>query len=180
MITRKTVLRSQLMLGASAAAMIVGSTAAHAQASTPFGRRTDAASIAAQAAAAQAQQGSNTTAASQRALAAFAQAATIRRNMDAAQVAARAVAAAAQVNVRNGLAAGGLQVDPGVATDPSLWLHANAPTQTTGSDGRIKVGIEQTDKQAILNWQTFNVGRENRSVVRPAQQFELGSPKPRQ
>ncbi len=161
MTSRKTHLRSHLMLGASLAAMVLGIGAARAESTSPFGRgASNTAVLAAQAGAAQAQRGASASAASQRALAAFSQAATIRRNVDAAQVAARAAAAAARTGIRNGLGVGGLQVDPGAASDPRLWVGAKPPTETTGTDGRTQVTIEQTASQAILNWQTFDVGRE--------------------
>src|SRR5262249_32825874 len=43
-------------------------------------------------------------------------------------------------NVPNGLTAGGLQVAPGVSTNPSLWLGASLPTQTTsGSQTNVTI-----------------------------------------
>ena len=71
-------------------------------------------------------------------------------------------------NVPNGLGIGGLQVAPGVPIDlahpgpgenPDLWLGANLPTQTT-SGTQTNVTIVQTTQQALLNWQTFNIGRD--------------------
>ncbi|WP_342710701.1 filamentous hemagglutinin family protein [Bradyrhizobium sp. B124] len=56
-----------------------------------------------------------------------------------------------QVAVPNGLAPGGLQVAPG-------WQGANAPTQAIDATGQTQVGIAQTRAQAILNWNSFNVG----------------------
>lgn len=56
-----------------------------------------------------------------------------------------------QVSVPNGLAPGGLQVAPG-------WQGANAPTQAIDAAGQTQVGIAQTKAQAILNWNSFNVG----------------------
>ncbi|MEZ5327614.1 MAG: filamentous hemagglutinin N-terminal domain-containing protein [Verrucomicrobiales bacterium] len=61
-------------------------------------------------------------------------------------------------NVPDGLAPGGLRVDPRVATDPTLWSGAELPTQVEGS-GRINVTVKQRAQQALLNWETFNVGR---------------------
>lgn len=62
-------------------------------------------------------------------------------------------------NVPNGLGAGGLEVDPGVSTNPALWTGAHLPTQS--QDGsRTNVTVVQTAQQALLNWRTFNVGRE--------------------
>ncbi len=71
-------------------------------------------------------------------------------------------------NVPNGLVVGGLQVAPGVPAklsapapgeDSSLWQGANLPTQTV-SDGQTRVNIKQTAQQALLNWETFNVGKQ--------------------
>ncbi len=62
-------------------------------------------------------------------------------------------------NVPNGLAAGGLQVAPGVPANPALWTGAGLPTQTVAG-GRTTVGIRQTDPQAVLTWETFNIGKE--------------------
>jgi filamentous hemagglutinin family protein len=61
-------------------------------------------------------------------------------------------------NVPNGLAPGGLQVAPGATPGSALWKGAGAPQQSNGANG-VKVTIKQTDPQAVLNWQTFNVGR---------------------
>src|SRR5215467_13664052 len=61
-------------------------------------------------------------------------------------------------NVPNGLTRGGLQVAPGVRTDPSLWQGASLPRQTT-SGPKTNVSIVQNQQQALLNWQTFNVGK---------------------
>ncbi len=58
------------------------------------------------------------------------------------------------INVPNGLTAGGLV--PNMAAG---WTGANAPTQSSSS-GQVTVGIQQTAPQAILNWQTFNVGAQ--------------------
>ena len=68
------------------------------------------------------------------------------------QAAARAAAAARQVSttapvaVPNGLGAGGLL--PNV---PAGWNGANAPTQSVDSAGQTQVGIRQTARLAILN-----------------------------
>ncbi|MEW6644100.1 MAG: filamentous hemagglutinin family protein [Pseudomonadota bacterium] len=111
----------------------------------------DAAALAAQQATAAAQQGQSAMRRSIEAIQA----------MQGAQSAARAAAAAAQrsvtlpqVVVPNGLASGGLQVAPNGA-----WSGANAPVQSA-SGGGTTVTIDQTAPQAILNWQTFNVGAQ--------------------
>jgi filamentous hemagglutinin family protein len=90
--------------------------------------------------------------------ASLAKAAALRQSMDAAQAAAQAAAAAAQSNVPNGLTTGGLQMASGATPGSTLWQGANAPTQTT-ANGRTEVNVQQTASQAILNWQTFNVGQ---------------------
>ena len=54
-------------------------------------------------------------------------------------------------------AAGGLQVDTQALTRG--WTHAEAPRSST-ENGRTTVTINQTADRAILNWQTFNVGRD--------------------
>ena len=62
-----------------------------------------------------------------------------------------------------------LQVAPGVprtfanptGENPERWEGANLPTQTTG-DGQTTVTITQTAQQAILNWETFNIGMQTR------------------
>ena len=73
-------------------------------------------------------------------------------------------------NVPNGLAVGGLQVAPAVPAnlaapvagdDPALWQGANLPTQTVTAT-QTTVKIKQTAQQALLNWETFNVGKETR------------------
>ncbi len=71
------------------------------------------------------------------------------------QAAARAAAAATQVSaaIPNGLGAGGLQ--PNIPVD---WTGANAPTQSVDGAGQTQVNIRQTTQQAILDWQSFNVG----------------------
>ncbi|WP_416391723.1 hypothetical protein NR756_04550 [Alloalcanivorax xenomutans] len=75
----------------------------------------------------------------------------------AAQEAARRAAQQAASNIPNGLGEGGLKVD--VNPDTAGWLNAEDPTQTT-KDGHTTVSIEQTADKAILNWETFNVGRD--------------------
>ena len=64
-------------------------------------------------------------------------------------------------NVPNGLTPGGLQVAPGVGTNPNLWQGANLPTQTT-SGTKTTVTVVQNQQQALLNWQTFNIGKNTR------------------
>ncbi|HEX7866130.1 MAG TPA: filamentous hemagglutinin family protein [Variovorax sp.] len=75
----------------------------------------------------------------------------------AAQAAARDAALKNPSSVPDGLAEGGLRVDTNSLT--AGWSNANAPVQTQQADGRTNVAIQQTGDRAILNWETFNVGR---------------------
>ncbi|RZL66176.1 MAG: filamentous hemagglutinin N-terminal domain-containing protein [Variovorax sp.] len=74
----------------------------------------------------------------------------------AAQIAARQAALNGASNTPDGLVAGGLVVDTNSLT--SGWINANAPMQQS-AEGKTVVGIEQTAEKAILNWETFNVGK---------------------
>ncbi|MBN3789239.1 filamentous haemagglutinin family protein [Burkholderia sp. Ac-20353] len=98
----------------------------------------------------------------------------------AAQIAAQQSAAAAVAGlpstVPNGLVPGGLQVAPGItfvtndkgdrvsqntdATNPLLWVNANEPQQTIDSSGHVNVDVKQTGQNAVLTWETMNVGRQ--------------------
>ncbi|QVN21362.1 filamentous haemagglutinin family protein [Burkholderia pyrrocinia] len=85
----------------------------------------------------------------------------------AAQIAAQQNAAAAAAKlpstVPNGLAPGGLQVAAGATGDtnnPVLWFNANAPTQNTDATGHVNVDVKQTGQNAVLTWETMNVGRQ--------------------
>ncbi|WP_197488230.1 filamentous haemagglutinin family protein [Bordetella ansorpii] len=69
---------------------------------------------------------------------------------------ARQSALAGGASVPDGLAEGGLKVDTNSLT--AGWLNARSPVQST-SGGRTHVNIEQTAGRAILNWETFNVGK---------------------
>ncbi|CAI8790534.1 filamentous haemagglutinin family protein [Pseudomonas sp. IT-P395] len=77
----------------------------------------------------------------------------------AAQAAGRATALGSVQFVPDGLAEGGLKVDNSLTQG---WQNAKGPQQTQ-ADGKTTVKIEQTADKAILNWETFNVGR-NTSV----------------
>ncbi|MEK7889081.1 filamentous hemagglutinin family protein [Burkholderia contaminans] len=84
----------------------------------------------------------------------------------AAQIAAQQNAAAAAKlpsTVPNGLAPGGLQVAAGASGDtnnPVLWVNANAPTQNVDASGHVNVDVKQTGQNAVLTWETMNVGRQ--------------------
>ncbi|MGQ3122373.1 filamentous haemagglutinin family protein [Variovorax sp.] len=75
----------------------------------------------------------------------------------AAQAAARQAALDDPSSVPDGLADGGLKVDTNSLT--AGWLNAQAPVQSQGGDGRTTVTIQQTGDRAILNWESFNVGK---------------------
>jgi filamentous hemagglutinin len=60
-------------------------------------------------------------------------------------------------SVPNGLGTGGLQVAPGVTAGSSKWTGADLPTETAD---KKNVTIKQTAQQALLNWQSFNVGKD--------------------
>ncbi|TKW80392.1 MAG: filamentous hemagglutinin N-terminal domain-containing protein, partial [Bradyrhizobium icense] len=90
------------------------------------------------------------------------------------QVQKAAAALAGPGSVPNGIAAGGLMPQGGVTattscglfctnyqlntTDPTLWQGAGAPRQTI-QDGKYAVDITQTQSKAILNWDSFSIGR---------------------
>ena len=59
-------------------------------------------------------------------------------------------------NIPNGLVLGGLQ--PAGAPNTSFWQGASAPVQTV-ANGQTTVTVTQTSQQALLNWNTFNVGK---------------------
>jgi len=63
-------------------------------------------------------------------------------------------------DVPDGLGTGGLQVDSRVTGPNSIfWKGANLPVQSTTSGGTTQVTVKQTAQQALLNWETFNVGK---------------------
>ncbi|HEX4638344.1 MAG TPA: filamentous hemagglutinin N-terminal domain-containing protein, partial [Chthoniobacterales bacterium] len=134
------VLAGDILRGGSPAAsahggVVEGQTAAAVQAGAPSGKDT---------------------------LARTSQALNAVKNM---QAAARAAALSGPTNLKpglphvpDGLGTGGLQVAPGVGTDPKLWTGASLPTQTSTA-GKTNVTIVQNKQQALLNWQTFNIGK---------------------
>ena len=80
-----------------------------------------------------------------------------------AQAAAHSAApSAAALAVPNGLAAGGLVPDSGLAATGTAnsvvtWIGVNTPTQAT-SGATTTVTVAQTQQKAIANWSSFNVG----------------------
>jgi filamentous hemagglutinin len=93
-------------------------------------------------------------------------------SMRSMQAAARAAAATGPNNlgqnpanpsltlpdVPNGLVTGGL-MPTGGAEAPSAWYGAALPVQET-ANGKTNVSIRQNEQQALLGWDTFNVGRD--------------------
>lgn len=86
----------------------------------------------------------------------------------AAQAAARAQAHALPGDVPDGMAEGGLKLQAGVADnairptqvlDVTRWKGAALPSQGSDANGRVLVTVAQNESRAILNWETFNVGR---------------------
>lgn len=92
----------------------------------------------------------------QRSLANLGKTASAIAAQQAAQAAARQAALAGGGALPDGLAEGGLKVDRNPTTQG--WINADAPTQQT-ANGQTTVGIRQTGDKAILNWETFNVGK---------------------
>jgi len=75
----------------------------------------------------------------------------------AAQAAGRSAALARPQTIPDGMGEGGLQIDGSIPFEQA-WQNAKGPVQTE-QGGKVHVGIEQTADKAILNWETFNVGR---------------------
>ncbi len=76
----------------------------------------------------------------------------------AAQAVGRQAALAAPTDIPDGLGEGGLKVDASLPFEQA-WQNAKAPVQSQ-ADGRTTVTVEQTADRAILNWETFNIGRQ--------------------
>ncbi len=152
--------RHGLLVGASAAALLLGHASMAEARSLGGGSAgssgTAATAAAAAAAQASAQQGS---AAARQAIASMARAAQALESMRAAQNSARAAALANAGTVPDGLQAGGLVVAPGAGTTAGVWTGAQLPQQSVAG-GRTQVEIKQTEQKAILNWSSFNVGRD--------------------
>jgi len=153
-----------LLAGTSTLALLLtGLEDASARPFGNFGAINSAPTIASDGATAAAQQATEVARQSQGALTRATQAI---QALQAAQAAARGAAAASQrsttlpqVAVPNGLAVGGLQVAPGAVPGSALWQGAALPSQTA-SGGQTTVTVNQTAPQAILNWQSFNVGSQ--------------------
>ncbi|UGY05985.1 filamentous haemagglutinin family protein [Bradyrhizobium quebecense] len=153
-----------LLAGTSTLALLLsGLEGASARPFGNFATTNSAPAMACDAAAAAAQQATDVARQSQGALTRATQAI---QALQAAQSAARNAAAASQrsatlpqVAVPNGLAPGGLQVAPGAVPGSSLWQGAALPSQAASGD-QATVTVNQTAPQAILNWQSLNVGSQ--------------------
>ncbi len=75
-------------------------------------------------------------------------------------------------NVPDGLTTGGLQIATGVplnlsqpaaGENPLLWQGARLPAQSV-ANGKTTVTVTQASQQALLTWQTFNVGKNTTLV----------------
>uniref|UniRef100_Q07LL2 Filamentous haemagglutinin family outer membrane protein n=1 Tax=Rhodopseudomonas palustris (strain BisA53) TaxID=316055 RepID=Q07LL2_RHOP5 len=148
--------RQALLAGTSAIALMLAAPQPLA-ARSPMGSAQAVSAVAAAAAAQQAAAAQAAAAAAQ-AQTSLARAAGALQAMRKTQADARALAAQTPGAIPNGLRAGGLVPDPNIAADPSLWQNATLPTERV-VDGRTLVDVRQTQSKAILNWQTFNVGR---------------------
>ncbi|MBV9062305.1 MAG: filamentous hemagglutinin N-terminal domain-containing protein, partial [Alphaproteobacteria bacterium] len=93
---------------------------------------------------------------------------------DQAQEAAREAAASLQTDVPDGLGVGGLDpvTDPVSAANDTTGVHtwdgADMPTETQTADG-VEVTIHQTQSRAVLDWQTFNVGKNTTLIFDQSQ-----------
>ncbi|NWD71876.1 filamentous hemagglutinin family protein [Pseudomonas gingeri] len=91
----------------------------------------------------------------QRSLANFNNSVAAIAAQQAMQAAGRQVAFSLPPTVLDGLGEGGLKVDTSLTQG---WINAQAPVQSQ-ANGKTTVSITQTADKAILNWETFNVGR---------------------
>jgi filamentous hemagglutinin family protein len=187
--SRRLIHRTTLLASVSALTLLVHATPAEAVCvgRCGGGGATSAATAAASAAISSTQQAAALTQQSMNSLTRATQAV---QAMQAVQSAARAAAAAGPNNlgadpnhpglrlpdVPDGLNAGGLVPDsglaaPGLANAVTSWVNAGTPTQTV-SGGQTLVAIQQTAPQAVLNWTTFNVGKN--TIVNFNQQGNAG------
>lgn len=49
--------------------------------------------------------------------------------------------------------------NPTLGENSDLWTGATAPTASSGTDGSQTVTIQQTKQQAVLTWDSFNIGK---------------------
>jgi filamentous hemagglutinin family protein len=81
----------------------------------------------------------------------------------AAQTAGRSAALANPQTLHNGLGGNGLNASLG-ADGKALFTNAEAPQQSEAG-GKVAVNIRQTADKAILNWDSFNIGRDTTLTV---------------
>ncbi|TWT12543.1 filamentous haemagglutinin family protein [Reyranella sp. CPCC 100927] len=148
--------RAALLVGVSAVALIMASWDATAR---PVGGSRPAPSAAAIAAAQSAsQEAARTARAAQNSLQRATRAIQAQRaSQQGARDAARTALQIMPSGTPNGLRPGGLRVAPGAAPGSDLWQGANLPTEISDGD-RVKVTVEQTQRKALLTWQSFNIG----------------------
>jgi filamentous hemagglutinin family protein len=155
-----------LLCGVSLVALSLASGYGHARSLTPGANTVVPTQEAQQAAIQAAQQAAGAATQAQASLARAAAALAAARKL---QADAAAAARAAGGSVPNGLVTGGLMPtggtdnDPlaGIKLDPSKWTGANAPKQSAKEVNgvtKVDVDIQQTQKKAILYWDSFNVG----------------------
>lgn len=60
--------------------------------------------------------------------------------------------------VPDGLRTGGLMPVANAAPGTAVWQGADLPTSAVTDTGRIHINIKQNAAQALLNWETFNIG----------------------
>ncbi|MBV9559551.1 MAG: filamentous hemagglutinin N-terminal domain-containing protein, partial [Bradyrhizobium sp.] len=148
--------RRALLAGTSAVALLL--LAPQIAAARPLGTTAQGASPITSAVAAQQAAAAQAAAAAAQAQTSLSRAAAALQAMRNAQSNARALAVQSPGMVPDGLGTGALMPDPNIANDPTLWQNATLPTQQI-ANGRAVVDVTQLQPKAILNWQTFNVGR---------------------
>jgi filamentous hemagglutinin family protein len=152
--------RGVLLAGVSAAALLLAAPNAAQARSVLLAGGVSATATASASATVGAQQAA---AVAQQSMAALARATAAIQAMQQAQSAAHALALSAPSAVPDGMVNGGLVPDsglaaPGQSNPVTSWVNANTPTQTV-SGGQTLVTIQQTGQQALLNWSSFNVGK---------------------
>lgn len=165
--SRRAVERA-LLCGVSLVALSLASGFGHARSFTQGANAVVPTQEAQQAAIQAAQQAAGAATQAQASLARAAAALAAARKL---QTDAASAARAASGSVPNGLItrglmpAGGTDNDPlaGIKLDQSKWTGATAPKQTAKDVNgvtKVDVDIQQTQKKAILYWDSFNVGAD--------------------
>ena len=157
----ESVMRRALLASASGLALLAGGSAS---AGTPFRSVSQALAAHGSAVAAANSAASGTKAAQQAAIGVQNLQAATTRFLSLQQALSSAASNAAQFGsgVPNGLAVGGLQPAKGYNTPGSgVWqgVSSTQPITQSSLGGTTTVTINQSSPQAVLNWQSFNVGR---------------------